>query len=188
MCRHVPGPSCHSVTVYYICTEFSPPDATVTLNTAGSNTVLLQLGSQDIAHIHVQGITKKCVIQVLMIVQCNLKYLLMKIIACTCYMHITVQCSIGHKKNILKVCIAPHTLSLYSLSKPHLPLLGNGVNQEVCPNIVNIGYQDGAVLWGEFRGINVFLHSGAPVDPPTWKKNKYACIKKINHCVETDTI
>lgn len=62
------------------------------------------------------------------------------------------------------------------LNKSHLALLSDGLNEEICSNIVHIGDQDGAVLWGEFGWIHVLLHSGAPVDPLTLKNNEWICV------------
>lgn len=60
---------------------------------AGSDMVLLE--SQEIANAHMRGVTKTCVTQMLMMIKrCNLEHLLTKDIACTCYMHITVQLSV----------------------------------------------------------------------------------------------
>ncbi len=60
---------------------------------ADCNAVLPLLRSQEIARAHASVVTETRVTQVLiMIKQQNLESLLAKVIACTCYMHITMQC------------------------------------------------------------------------------------------------
>ncbi len=51
---------------------------------------------------HLSVVTKTGVAQVLtMLTQCIWEYLLMKVLACTCYMHITVQCTVNaHHKQL----------------------------------------------------------------------------------------
>ena len=49
----------------------------------------------------------------------------------------------------------------------YLSLLGYSLNEEVCPDVVHIGDEDGAIFWSGVRWVNILLNSGAPMDPLT---------------------
>ena len=57
--------------------------------------------------------------------------------------------------------------TLLSNQQHSLALLGDGVDEELCPYIVHHGHQDGAVLGGAVGGVVVGLHFLAPVLPLT---------------------
>ena len=67
------------------------------------------------------------------------------------------------------VLVDHHSLgcSLLSYQQHSFLLLGNGVDQKLCPHVVHIGYKDGEVLGGDITGIGVFLHLCVPVHPGT---------------------
>ncbi len=50
----------------------------------------------------------------------------------------------------------------------NLALLGNGVDEEICPDIVNIWNQDATIFRSWVWGIFPFLYTGVPMTPFTW--------------------
>ena len=53
-------------------------------------------------------------------------------------------------------------------------LFSDGVDEEVCPDVVDVGYEDGTVVGGRLLRVVVLLHLGVPVRPLTYtNKNAF---------------